>query len=110
MYRKGKLLGLFDPGRPDTLDSYHRGSVLMAESGLTGKALAWDIRTTARKLNVHERTVRRMLDSHELPCIRVRGAIRIPVKAVEQYWNPRSCRGIITLARDWLCKEQAHVI
>ena len=67
MYREGKLLDLFDPGRPDTPDSYHRGSVLMAESDVTGKALAWDIRTTAQKLSVHERTVRRMLDSHQLP-------------------------------------------
>ena len=39
MYREGKLLDLFDPGRPDTPDSYHRGSVLMAESDVTGKAL-----------------------------------------------------------------------
>ena len=60
----------------------------MAESDVTGKALAWDIRTTAQKLSVHERTVRRMLDSHELPCIRIRGAIRIPVKAVEQLLEP----------------------
>ena len=45
--------------------------------------LAWSIAETARQLSVHERTVRRMLESKELPYVRTWGAFRIPIKFIE---------------------------
>ena len=46
--------------------------------------ILWDIKTTARKLSICMKTVRRMLESEELPFVKVRGSVRIPVKAVEE--------------------------
>ena len=46
--------------------------------------ILWDVKTTARKLSICTKTVRRMLESEELPFVKVRGSVRIPVKAVEE--------------------------
>jgi excisionase family DNA binding protein len=40
------------------------------------------IDTAATLLNVSEQTVRRMVDARQLPCVRVRGAIRFSVPAL----------------------------
>jgi excisionase family DNA binding protein len=47
--------------------------------------LLWSVKQAAGELNVSPRTVWRMVENNELPYIRVRGRIQIPVEAVKQW-------------------------
>ena len=47
--------------------------------------LLWSIDETARQLDISARTVRRMLESGELPKAKIRGRVAIPVVAVREY-------------------------
>ncbi len=57
----------------------------------TNRPLLWTIDEAARRLRVSSRTVRRMLNPGDLPKVRVRGAVRIPVQAVRE-WMTRQLK------------------
>lgn len=62
--------------------------------------LLLSLQDTAHQLSVSVRTIRRLIDSQELPAVRVLGAIRIPAVSLEQWVeshtaisNNRACAG-----------------
>ncbi len=56
------------------------------------------VRETAQRYRAHERTVRRLIRDGELEVIRVGGAIRIPVDALEALRHPATKTEELTAA------------